>query len=199
VVGRGAARLLVPDAILTAAQPPRIARALWRRRGRLDAIRAEATLALAVARIEPRALGQLRARDVLAFPIAAPKRDEPFSVTIRVAHAVAEAALDGDRLVVGEAFRFQSGATPMSPETPGADDTGADQLLRELPVEIVCEIGRVTMSGRELIELVPGAVIPLARPLSGPIDLTVAGRLVARGELVDVEGDLGVRISEVVE
>jgi type III secretion system YscQ/HrcQ family protein len=87
----------------------------------------------------------------------------------------------------------------MSPETAGADDPGADQLLRELPVEIVCEIGRVTMSGRELIELVPGAVIPIARPLSGPIDLTVAGRLVARGELVDVEGDLGVRITEVVE
>ena len=80
-----------------------------------------------------------------------------------------------------------------------ADDAGADQLLRELPVEIVCELGRVTLSGRELIELEPGAVIPIARPLAGPIDLTAGGRLIARGELVDVEGDLGVRLTEVLD
>ena len=80
-----------------------------------------------------------------------------------------------------------------------AEDAGADQLLRELPVEIVCEVGRVSMSGRELLELTPGAIIQVSRPLAGPVDLTVGGRLIARGELVDVEGDLGVRLTEVVD
>ena len=78
-----------------------------------------------------------------------------------------------------------------------AEDGSTDALLRELPVEMVCELGRVTMSGRELLELRPGAVIPVGRPLAGPVDLTVGGRVVARGELVDVEGEIGVRVTQV--
>jgi flagellar motor switch protein FliM len=106
------------------------------------------------------------------------------------------ARLDGEILTVVEPFRINSGAVTMDDE---ADKTGADQLLRELPVEVACELGRVTMSGRELLELRPGAVIPVGRPLSGPVDLVVGGRVVARGELVDVEGEIGVRITQLVE
>jgi flagellar motor switch protein FliM len=79
------------------------------------------------------------------------------------------------------------------------DEAATDQLLRELPVEVVCELGRVTMTGRELLEMGPGAVIPVGRPLAGPVDLTVGGRVVARGELVDVEGEVGVRIIQLCE
>ena len=68
-----------------------------------------------------------------------------------------------------------------------------------VPVEVVCELGRVTMTGREVLELRPGAVIPVGRPLAGPVDLTVGGRVVARGELVDVEGEIGVRITQICE
>jgi flagellar motor switch protein FliM len=82
---------------------------------------------------------------------------------------------------------------------PKSDPQSADQMLRELPVEVVCELGRVAMSGRELLELRPGAIIPAGRPLSGPVDLTVGGRIVARGELVDVEGEIGVRITQMCE
>ena len=82
-------------------------------------------------------------------------------------------------------------------EDAKSPDAAADALLRELPVEMVCELGRVTMTGRELLELRPGAVIPVGRPLAGPVDLTVGGRVVARGELVDVEGEIGVRITQV--
>lgn len=76
---------------------------------------------------------------------------------------------------------------------------GADALLGELPVEAVCELGRVTMTGRELLELRPGAVIPVGRPLAGPVDVTVGGRVVARGELVDVEGEIGVRVTQLLD
>jgi len=41
-------------------------------------------------------------------------------------------------------------------------------------------------------------VIPVGRPLHGPVDLTVGGRVVARGELVDVDGELGVRVLRTV-
>ena len=45
----------------------------------------------------------------------------------------------------------------------------------------------------------PKHYLPHLPMLAGPVDLTVGGRLVARGELVDVEGDLGVRLTEVVD
>ena len=50
------------------------------------------------------------------------------------------------------------------------------------------------MTARELVELSPGAVLPLGRPLAGPVELVVGGKVVAIGELVDIEGELGVRL-----
>ncbi len=69
--------------------------------------------------------------------------------------------------------------------------------LDSLPIEVVCEVARIRLAGRELVELAPGAVVPVGRPLSGAVDLTVGGRLFARGELVDVEGEIGVRVIEI--
>ena len=60
-------------------------------------------------------------------------------------------------------------------------------------------IGRITLSAREVLDLRPGTVLPVGRPLAGPVDLTAGGRVIARGELVDVEGEIGVRVSEVLE
>lgn len=71
-------------------------------------------------------------------------------------------------------------------------------LAESLPIELVAEAARLRMTGRELMELAPGLVIPLGRPLGGPLDLTCGGRVVARGELIDVEGELGIRVTEVV-
>src|SRR5262249_48139048 len=103
--------------------------------------------------------------------------------------------LDGEALTVLESFRLNLGASQMD-ETK-SENASADALLRELPVEVGCELGRVTMTGGELLELRPGAVIPVGRPLAGPVDLTVGGRVVARGELVDVEGEIGIRVMQV--
>jgi type III secretion system YscQ/HrcQ family protein len=196
-VGRGGARVIVPQAYAVAAPIPRARVAVQRRRARLDAIRAEAVVELGRAPIVVASLGALRLRDVLAFPVPSPSGAK-IAAQLRVARGAFDASLAGERLTLTGPFRLHPGVN-MSETSERAEDAGADQLLRELPVEIVCELGRVTLSGRELIELEPGAVIPIARPLAGPIDLTAAGRLVARGELVDVEGDLGVRLTEVVE
>ena len=90
-------------------------------------------------------------------------------------------------------------STKETTRNPDPADAAAttEALLRALPVEVVCEIGRVTLDGRELIDLAPGAVLPMGRPLAGPVDLTIGGRVVARGELVDVEGEIGVRVTRI--
>lgn len=77
------------------------------------------------------------------------------------------------------------------------ETTKAD-LVQSIPVELVAEVGRLRLSGKELLELEPGAVLPLGRPTGATVDLTCAGRSVARGELVDVEGEIGVRLTEIL-
>ena len=54
------------------------------------------------------------------------------------------------------------------------------------------------MSVRELLSLVPGAVIELDRAAGGPADLLVNGRLIARGEVVVIDENFGIRITEIV-
>jgi type III secretion system YscQ/HrcQ family protein len=124
-------------------------------------------------------------------------------VLLRLGRGGFAARLDGEALTVAGPFRLNLGAPVMDPsddqDARRPDAAGTDQLLRELPVEVACELGRVTMSGRELLELRAGAVVPVGRPLAGPVDLTVGGRVVARGELVDVEGEIGVRITQLCD
>ena len=72
------------------------------------------------------------------------------------------------------------------------------RLADDLPVEVVVEVGRLQVTGAQVLELGVGDVLTLDRPL-GPVELRVGDRLIARGELVDVEGEAGVRLSEVFD
>ncbi|MEO6952543.1 MAG: type III secretion system cytoplasmic ring protein SctQ [Polyangia bacterium] len=193
-VGSGAARLVVPAALALAVPAVRSRASLLRRRTRLAHATVHAVLELASARLVGARTSDLRVGDVVAFDAPATMK----SARLRVARGGYDCTLANERLTITAPYRLYEGAA-MSDDASVREDSSTDQLLRELPVEIVCELGRVTMSGRELLELAPGAVIAVQRPLAGPVDLTVGGRLVARGELVDVEGDLGVRLTEVLD
>ncbi len=61
-------------------------------------------------------------------------------------------------------------------------------------VELTVTAGGVRLSLRELGELAVGSIVPLARPLSGPFELRAAGAVIGAGELVNIEGELGVRV-----
>ncbi len=74
----------------------------------------------------------------------------------------------------------------------------SEQLLVDTDVQISCVIGRVSLSARRLLELEPGQVVALDTPIGGPVDILCGDRVVARGELVDVDGDIGVRITSVI-
>ena len=54
------------------------------------------------------------------------------------------------------------------------------------------------MSVGQLQALAPGTVIPLERPVSAEVTLTVGGRELAHGVLVDVEGEIGVQVLKVI-
>ncbi len=72
-------------------------------------------------------------------------------------------------------------------------------LVDDGSVELSVGLGTTQLSLRQVFELAVGAIVPLGRPLAGPFEVRAAGKLVGRGELVDVEGELGVRIVSLSE
>jgi flagellar motor switch/type III secretory pathway protein FliN len=61
-------------------------------------------------------------------------------------------------------------------------------------VELAVTVGSARLPLRQVLDLAIGQIIELGRPLAGPFDVCAAGRLIGRGELVDVDGELAVRI-----
>ena len=74
-------------------------------------------------------------------------------------------------------------------------------LLHDLPVEVVISVGRARPMVKDLLALSENAVLPLDRRVDDPVELFVGGRLIARGQLEEVEGSdngqLAVRLTEV--
>lgn len=83
------------------------------------------------------------------------------------------------------------------------DDTGANNPFTLVPIEIVISVGRARPLVRELLKLKPDAVLPLDRKVNDPVELYVGDKLIARGELEELEGDaagqLAVRLTEVAD
>ena len=70
--------------------------------------------------------------------------------------------------------------------------------LLDVPVELAVEIGRTTMTIRQTLAIAPGTVIALDKPAGEPVDLLANGRRIARGEVVAVDEEFGLRITEVM-
>jgi flagellar motor switch/type III secretory pathway protein FliN len=84
-------------------------------------------------------------------------------------------------------------------ETKMAESTEENELVRavgEVPVVVRVELGEARMQAREWAALRPGDVVVLGKRVGESVSLRVGGVPVARGDLVDVEGEVGVRIVE---
>ena len=98
-----------------------------------------------------------------------------------------------DRLVLGGTLEPLVGAeTHMAPE----DNESLITALGDVPVVVRVEIGEVVMTARDWASLGRGDVVALSRRVGGPVVLRVGGVPVARGELVELDGDVAVRIVE---
>ena len=79
-----------------------------------------------------------------------------------------------------------------------ASRTWGIEMLRDVEMEVTCELGRTRMAVRQLLALAPGDVVELDRLAGSPADLLVNGTLLARGEVVVVDEAFGLRITEIV-
>lgn len=137
----------------------------------------ELPVVMAAAPLEPEALARLSPRDVII--VAAPER----GAELRVGRGAI-----GVRLVAG------SGHGPAHAVIESSYRRAVDPLSDDVTSELTVTLGAATLSLRQLGELAVGQVVPLGRPLGGPFELRVAGKLIGSGELVDVDGALGVRV-----
>jgi flagellar motor switch protein FliN len=91
---------------------------------------------------------------------------------------------------------FEATVTPADGVPPEvADDL---ERLRDVPVELAVEIGRTRMTIGETLALGPGSIITLNRLAGEPVDLLVNGKPIARGEVVVIDEEFGLRVTDVV-
>lgn len=94
-----------------------------------------------------------------------------------------------------------TGATPT--ESPAAEDTGEGQprpidLLLDVELPVSISFGRTHLPLKEVLKLTSGSIVELNRSVSDPVEVIVNNCVIARGEVVVVEGNYGVRIQEIV-
>ncbi len=88
----------------------------------------------------------------------------------------------------------EGAAMPSSPTHAGEADL---TRLTDVTVELTVEVGRTHMSLGETMSLGQGSVVTLDRLADKPVDLLVNGRPIARGEVVVIDEQFGLRITEV--
>lgn len=85
-------------------------------------------------------------------------------------------------------------------DTPTGERTAADlEAVFDVPVRLSVVLGRTKMPVSKLLKMDVGTVVELDRQVGEAIDIYVNDRLVARGEIVLVEGRLGVTMTEIVK
>ncbi len=86
---------------------------------------------------------------------------------------------------------------PLGPEQAGGRGQSID-LIKDVPLHVSVELGRASMTVREILALGPSSVVQLDRLAGEPVDILVNDRLIAHGEVVIVDESFGVRITEIV-
>lgn len=72
------------------------------------------------------------------------------------------------------------------------------EVLLDVPLEVIVELGRTDLQIKEILSLAPGSVVELNRMAGEPINIMVNGKLVARGEVVVIDENFGVKITHII-
>ncbi len=87
--------------------------------------------------------------------------------------------------------------TPLSTEAVAVNDANIGLIL-DVPLQVTVELGRTKKSIREILELSNGSIVELDKLAGEPVDIHINGKLLARGEVVVIDENFGVRITDIV-
>lgn len=120
-------------------------------------------------------------------------------------HALLASLVDGDQLqatVIITPPSAPTGSPAAASFEPivGNGAVGAAsslEVLHDVQMGVTAELGRTRMLLRDILSLAPGSVIELDRAASAPVDVMVNGTLIAKGEVVVIDEEFGIRITEI--
>ncbi|MBM3700539.1 MAG: flagellar motor switch protein FliN [Actinobacteria bacterium] len=72
------------------------------------------------------------------------------------------------------------------------------EILKDVPLKVIVELGRTTLKISEMIELGIGSIVELDKLYGDPVDIFVNNKLIGKGEVVVIDEDFAVRITEIV-
>lgn len=84
-----------------------------------------------------------------------------------------------------------------TPQPQQAETKNLDMLL-DIPLQVTVELGRTKRSVRDILELGPGSIIELDKLAGEPVDILVNNRLIAQGEVVVIDENFGVRVTDII-
>jgi flagellar motor switch protein FliN/FliY len=90
-----------------------------------------------------------------------------------------------------------SGVKPPDTGEQAAQNTGTMDLLMDMELPVMVRFGSTRMLLRDLLKLTAGSIVEFNRSPENAVEVLVNGRIVARGSAIVVEGNYGVRISEI--
>ena len=100
---------------------------------------------------------------------------------------------------MSEKIELEQLATDGDTASPLVMTTGEDlRRLSEVPVDVAVEMGRTRMTVGETLELRQGSIVTLNRMAGEPVDLLVNGTPIAHGEVVVIDEQFGLRITDVI-
>lgn len=88
---------------------------------------------------------------------------------------------------------------PVRPKTPEVDHEYAAEVSKNIPVQVAAVIAKKSARLKDLLELKKGEVLEFKKPTNEPLDLVANGKLIAKAELVLVEGKIGARIVKLIK
>lgn len=89
----------------------------------------------------------------------------------------------------------------LAQKNQSVSSNGADvnlDLVLEVPVNLALQVGSTDIAIKDLVKLVEGSVVALDRESNEPMDVLVNGQLIAHGEIVIVDEQFGIRLTDVV-
>jgi flagellar motor switch protein FliN/FliY len=134
-----------------------------------------------------------------ADPAPPPKGKHDFDV---IAEEALQTAMDAAQALEAE---VAAAAEPQAVKLPTFDERGSSEddthdlsMLNDVDLHVKVELGRTRMFVEDVLRLDRDSVVELDKTVGDPVDVFVNGRLVARGEVLVLDDNFCVRVSEIV-
>ena len=160
----------------------------------------EPAFAAAAGQLDPTAFGALSLAgiDEVSVEVPANAWTVPLEDAAGVAAVVVVAVDAAPTPAVAPAPAAAHEFAPLPAPALGSVVAQSLDMLHDVEMAVTVELGRTRMTVREILALAPGTVVELDRAAGAPVDVVVNGTLIARGEVVVIDEEFGIRVTEIV-